>query len=332
MKEPKVSVIIPVYNGSLYIKRVLDSLKKQRFVEMEIILVNDGSTDDSVQVIQDSIEEFIEIGIILVLINKQNEGIAVARNTGLSVANGKYILFIDQDDWVDEDYIQTLYTVAETEDVDMVIGGFKKIDNHGRILEEWKLDCLSPYSKYRITAPWGRIFRKAVLEQHNIMFMNTKISEDFYFNLIFMSNTPNIKVIDYVGYNWFYSEKSESHTNWSIMSTERDPVAVLERLQCDMGKAGGLTKDELTYHFTKYIVWYLWYSMKGASRELADRMYERVFQWMDSYYPDYKKWSVYGGKNEYREKFSVRISVLFSIFAKKIGILKILLKIYRVLR
>ena len=91
MKEPKVSVIIPVYNGSLYIKRVLDSLKKQRFVEMEIILVNDGSTDDSVQVIQDSIEEFIEIGIILVLINKQNEGIAVARNTGLSVANGKYI-------------------------------------------------------------------------------------------------------------------------------------------------------------------------------------------------------------------------------------------------
>ena len=72
--------------------------------------------------------------------------------------------------------------------------------------------------------------------------------------------------------------------------------------------------------------------MKGASRELADRMYERVFQWMDSYYPDYKKWSVYGGKNEYREKFSVRISVLFSIFAKKIGILKIMLKIYRVLR
>ncbi len=105
MSNPTVSVIIPVYNAQEGIKQCMDSLLNQSFTDFEIILLNDGSTDNSLEVIKKyaADNDFIRV------IDKENEGVAKTRNKGIQLANGKYIVFIDNDDFVDSDYLERFY-------------------------------------------------------------------------------------------------------------------------------------------------------------------------------------------------------------------------------
>ena len=114
----KISVIIPVYNCEKFIEKCLQSLVNQTLTDIEIILVNDGSTDNS----QKIIEKFSDTRIKL--INKKNGGQSSARNVGLDVANGEYIGFIDSDDWVDSDFFEKLYNTAKKYNADISISNF----------------------------------------------------------------------------------------------------------------------------------------------------------------------------------------------------------------
>ncbi len=97
----KISVVVPVYNSEKYLRQCLDSLTGQTFKDMEIICVNDGSTDDS----QEILEEYPHI----IVIHQENLGVSAARNAGMRAACGEYIGFVDSDDWVDSDYFEKLY-------------------------------------------------------------------------------------------------------------------------------------------------------------------------------------------------------------------------------
>ena len=121
MSNPTVSVIIPVYNAKEGIKQCMDSLLNQSFTDFEIILLNDGSTDNSLEVIKKyaADNDFIRV------IDKENEGVAKTRNKGIQLANGKYIVFIDNDDFVDSDYLERFYNEIDQEQLDIVLGGYK---------------------------------------------------------------------------------------------------------------------------------------------------------------------------------------------------------------
>ncbi len=116
MNALKVSLIIPVYNTEKYLRQCLDSVISQTFKEFECICINDGSTDNSLPILQ----EYINKDIRFKLIDKKNEGVSVARNTGIQNATGKYIVFIDSDDWITKDYIEVLYNTIEKYDCDLV--------------------------------------------------------------------------------------------------------------------------------------------------------------------------------------------------------------------
>ena len=122
MSNPTVSVIIPVYNAQEGIKQCMDSLLNQSFTDFEIILLNDGSTDNSLEVIKKyaADNDFIRV------IDKENEGVAKTRNKGIQLANGKYIVFIDNDDFVDSDYLERFYNEIDQEQLDIVLGGYKR--------------------------------------------------------------------------------------------------------------------------------------------------------------------------------------------------------------
>lgn len=122
MGEKKVSLIVPVYNVQSYIRECLDSLINQSLDECEIIIVNDGSTDDSREIIEGYEKKYDYIKFY----NKINEGVSVARDFGLSKAEGKYILFIDPDDYIEETTVEQLYIKAEETESDMIIYGYKK--------------------------------------------------------------------------------------------------------------------------------------------------------------------------------------------------------------
>jgi len=114
--QPKISIIIPVYNSEIYLHHCLSSLQRQTLQEIEIICINDGSTDCSAS----KLEQIAGVDNRLVVIQQQNSGPAAARNTGLAMARGKYIGFVDSDDWVADDYFELLYLHAEKHDADLV--------------------------------------------------------------------------------------------------------------------------------------------------------------------------------------------------------------------
>lgn len=114
MKYPLISVIVPVYNDERYLKRCLDSLLAQTYPNLEIILVNDGSTDNSLNICEDYARVYLNINVI----NKPNGGISSARNAGLVTARGQYVGFVDSDDWVSTDMYLTLYNLIKDNKAD----------------------------------------------------------------------------------------------------------------------------------------------------------------------------------------------------------------------
>ena len=116
----KLSIIVPVYNVAEYLERCLNSLINQTLNEIEIICVNDGSTDNSLCIL----EKFAGLDKRIKIINQKNKGLSGARNTGIKLVQGEYFGFLDSDDWVDLDYFEKLYKIAKNCDADISLGDF----------------------------------------------------------------------------------------------------------------------------------------------------------------------------------------------------------------
>lgn len=123
-KKPKISIIVPVYNVEKYLERCLDSILSQSFNAFELILVNDGSTDNSYKIC----EKYSYNDKRIKLINKENGGLSSARNAGIEASQGEYIGFIDSDDYIDKFMYEILYNYAEKNKSDIVICKYKKVD------------------------------------------------------------------------------------------------------------------------------------------------------------------------------------------------------------
>ena len=107
--NPIISIIVPVYNVEEYLQRCIDSILNQRFKDFELILINDGSTDNSLKICK----EYSLSDSRVKVINKENGGLSSARNAGINIAKGKYIGFVDSDDWINEEMYQTLYNLLQ---------------------------------------------------------------------------------------------------------------------------------------------------------------------------------------------------------------------------
>lgn len=119
----KISIIVPVYNVEKYLRKCLDSLINQTLKDIEIICINDGSTDKSLEIL----EEYKNRDSRIILLNQENSGQSIARNNGIKKATGEYIGFVDPDDWVDLDYYEKLYNAASTNDTDIAVGGIIRV-------------------------------------------------------------------------------------------------------------------------------------------------------------------------------------------------------------
>lgn len=324
-----VSVIMPVYNGARYIKKGIQSVLEQTYKELELIIVNDGSRDNSKEIIEQIIRENSSDVDSIKYIEQENQGISCARNAGLKNACGQYIMFVDQDDTMETDCVEVLVNEAIESNAQLVIGGVNKVNEKGKVIERWSLDPQLSWSKFRITAPWGRVFKKSLIDEKKLLFLNTNISEDLYFNMLFLSKADNIKVISYVGYNWLQNQNSESHANWSRMSKDRNPLIMLTELHKEMGQSCLLEQSEMTFFFTKYLVWYLLFCSRGADKVQLEERSEAVFDWLGQYYPNFLKltWRSIGFPKG--EQFKIRFCVGMILLMYRVGVLHIFLQIYR---
>ncbi len=196
--RPAVTIIMPCYNTEKYLKKTMCSIFAQTFKDYEIIMVDDGSTDSTPELLDAYERE--HPGIIRVF-HKENGGQSTARNLALDNARGEYILFWDSDDYADVDYIETLITAARENDSDTVISGSHYVDENGEVLENlnYPVDRFPDYPLRRLS-PHGKLYRLDFLNRHNIRFAPGKLYEDNPFNFMALFLGRNQVILPYDGH------------------------------------------------------------------------------------------------------------------------------------
>ena len=271
MTNPEVSVIIPVYNAQDSIGKCIDSITSQTFNNFEVILVNDGSTDDTLFVLQKFEREYENIK----LINKKNEGVAITRNKAILEAKGKYIMFIDNDDFIDKDYIETFYNEIELRNADIIVGGYRRVSEKKELFKVRLTD--SEWDKYIVISPWAKIYRRNFILENNLEFLNYILGEDVYFNLAAYSKTKRVWCISYIGYNWFDNQESISNTAHKGFKKEADILFLFNKLDEKIE----MKDDFFKYYLKRFYIYYLLYSGRTASKKNFVHEVNRIMEWIN---------------------------------------------------
>lgn len=215
----EISVIIPVYNGEKFLAQCFDSIKKQNIANIEVIFVDDGSTDNSVSVINEIIKE----NNYCKLIQQKNQHAGVARNAGLQVATGRYVHFFDCDDWLEPNAYRKALNLLENNSLDAVMFNYYNCNNEtnekrvatyfGNIKPKFKDRKLFVNDAREVlfkaaVVPWNKIYRREFLTENSISFDNLMVANDrgFYFKLL--KSNPKIWITDVPLINYRVSNKS----------------------------------------------------------------------------------------------------------------------------
>lgn len=210
MHQAEISVIIPVYNVENYLERCINSVLDQSFEDFEVILVDDGSTDSSGKIC----DAFSEKSQKVKTLHMKNRGVSSARNRGIECSNGNYIIFVDSDDYIDQNMLSELYREVQDNDIDLCLCGYTQVfaDKSVDVLPEdgtygfrefldvmkyWKLNCI-------IGSPCNKIFNKHIIENHRIRFrLDMNYAEDYLFNINYFKYIQKIKALGKSYYNYY---------------------------------------------------------------------------------------------------------------------------------
>ena len=204
----KYSIIIPIYNSEKTLSRCLDSLLTQNYKDAELLLINDGSSDSSEKICLDFAGRYPN----LICRTTENRGVSAARNLGLALAKGTYILFVDSDDYVSPDYFQAIDRGLEQGDPDLVIFAHRlfgrktyKVAVENRIVsgKDQVLDVVAQYLRMgELNTLWSKVFRRDVIEAHQLRFNEALcIDEDMNFVFSYSLHVSRLNMIDAVLYN-----------------------------------------------------------------------------------------------------------------------------------
>lgn len=211
--EPLISVIIPVYQVEPYVAHCIESVINQTYRKLEIILVNDGSTDGSGKIC----DKYADRDARIKVIHQENQGLSIARNRGIEVAQGEYLCFVDSDDWVDERFIDVMYRISVETGCDIVQCGFQNVisDDTERDGREGNYTVYSPKEfsisaytllSWKCNVAWNKLYKKSLFE--GIRYPKGKIHEDEFTTYRLVWNANNIAVTNTKLY--FYRQRTDS--------------------------------------------------------------------------------------------------------------------------
>lgn len=229
--DPKISVIVPVYNVEKYLHRCIDSILTQTFTDFEVLLIDDGSKDSS----GDICDEYAKKDSRVKVIHKVNGGVSSARNVGLNNAKGEWITFIDADDYIASDF----FSVIDNNDCDFIIGQSQHFNSSGKY---WYSERLSPQKvlseeKKRgflehnllwhiMRTPWGKFFKRDLIA--SIRFdEGMKVGEDTVFVHDYLLHCTNIAVVDSTTYYYF---DSDDHVNVKYSMSPQESLDHLKKI------------------------------------------------------------------------------------------------------
>lgn len=279
----KVSVIIPVYNVEKYLEECLESVVNQTLKDIEIIIVNDGSTDLSGHIIRRYEERHSHIKVI----TKKNAGLGAARNTGYKYATGEYIAFLDSDDYVDLNMYNLMYKKAKENDSDVVICGIewvfdnKKKKNNVTIYEEKKISSyegIKAFYNYKIQGfAWNKLYKKCIFDKYNIMYPEGVYYEDMFVSLQSIISSKTIYILENALYKYRQRDNSIVHT----ITIKHINDFIQQVHNClDIISSDNLRIDKRTFEIKNYIAInkmlnrYFKYNIKLIKKYNNDYLYE----------------------------------------------------------
>ena len=270
--NPKVSVIIPIYNQEKFLAKALDSLINQTLKETEFLCVNDGSKDGSLKIL----EEYRNKDNRIKIINQKNQGAGPARNQGLKFATGDYIAFLDPDDYLEKDALKTLYKQAKQQKCDLLVFDFKRCNEDGKTVGEYHIkDFLKSIFEIKenenfnwrdikagvfgklFPASWNKFYKKDLIKENKLYFSKTSLAEDMNFVFGATLKAKNIGYLNKSLYNYTVHEKSAtrvvSDKNLCIFKAIDSVRRMLEK--------NGLYND-LAKEFDDFVVWLMIFHTK----------------------------------------------------------------------
>ncbi|MCH5229291.1 MAG: glycosyltransferase family 2 protein [Muribaculaceae bacterium] len=252
-QNPVISIILPVYNGQSFIKKCINSILIQTFFDFELIIINDGSKDKTL----DKLLVYKKKDKRIVLYNLMtNIGLEASRLKGIHIARGKYIFFIDADDWLlNKDVLKKLYLKSIETDADYVEIGYK------RVYDKYCIFNQQPFVKPTglITSPylqknyfqsffgvnslnvccWGKLYKKSIITNSNIKVLGLKYDEDRIFNLQLFPNLKKIYILNDIGYCYRYGGLSYKFNSLAYDSLKKNldyKIEILERFKVEGAK------------------------------------------------------------------------------------------------
>ena len=253
----KITIILPVYNTEKYLNQCLTSILNQTFKDFECICVNDGSSDNSLPILQ----EYAYKDNRFKVISQSNKGLSGARNAGLRHMRGEYVTFIDSDDWIGENYLEKLYETAISENADVVRASYKFYYNEKNSYKPAKIrkihkinnisDKLEKVSKgYAGAFAWGKLFKTKLLTDNNINFYEGRVSEDCPFTAIAFLYAKKISFINDEIY--YYRKQILSITTRSSEKVDTDALYNFITLTKDLEERGVTDRKIMKFYFNTF--------------------------------------------------------------------------------
>lgn len=313
----QITVILPVYNVEKYLKQCLDSIVNQTFKDFECLCVNDGSTDNSLSILQ----EYAQKDKRFKIITQKNGGTSVARNTGIKHTNTKYLTFIDSDDWITENYLEILYNKIEETNADIVRASYKfyfEEDNSyksAKIREIHKINTNSNierlYKGYAGAFVWAKLYKTTLLKDNNILFYEGFTAEDCPFSsLVYLYSKKITFISDELLFYRKYNLSMTANTQKQLTDAFYNFITLTKDLQ-----NRNFTDKEIKKFCIDIFLYKLGNLGKKVSKEKAKEIYPSAIE----HIMFLKEWALNLGLS-YKFKINLSIFLLksFNTFSFKI--------------
>lgn len=265
--KPLVSVIVPIYNVEKYLYKCIDSIVNQTLKDIEIILVDDGSTDNSGKII----DEYAKQDARIVAIHKENGGQSSARNIGLEIAKGKYVGFVDSDDWISNDMYELLYKSIIEDNYDISVCGRCAYSSENQKLNEVSIKdetinldeiSLQNYVASKLfyshtVVVWNKLYLKDIIDKYKIRFEDVSYvgSEDALFNYQVLCHVKKIRAIDKICYSQLSREDSTARTyKVGYMNRTGNMITCMDKYGVKIGKISE-SKDIINMYLVFFYQW-----------------------------------------------------------------------------
>ena len=287
-----ISIIVPAYNAEKYIKKCIDSMIRQTKEELEFIIVNDGSTDNTENLVKEYKDKRIKY------FKNKNQGIGKTRNFGIDKAKGKYIMFLDSDDYLEKTACEKMYQKAENNDLDVVICDFYKEYDDGRIEEihtdDFENSSLkeNPDIITEYLCPWAKIYKRDLLNKHNIRFVENLKYEDAPFVIEALAEANKIGKVDEC-LNYYLI-----HGNSETTVRDRrcfDILKIIDKIR-KYTKDKPYLEEKINKLTVRIITNYTIQQRVQKDKKVGIEFIEEAFSYLKKEVPDYKKNKYYEGR------------------------------------